>query len=381
MTILLVNPMNDFHANFFAFKLKNRGIPFIELGSFDSNDYSYENDKLIYNDTVIEDITSAYIRGNFMYLPPTLETPYIDTYNEQTRFKSQIEMLHAWIKIGEQRGIHTLNSFVDYSKHLQLYRFIQAGLPVPKTCITNSLKQVKAFAESVGDIIFKPLSGGYYCKEFSTEMMLETQTLNGEPVIFQEYIQGEDIRVYILDGEFLSAHKIGKSNKNSSIDYRTNTDFIKGDANYTLIELPENIKKICAKAASVSGLVFSGIDLKRTENDEFYLLECNSMPHYLDLEFKNEIKITDKLIDFLSKGVEYLNNDLFLEAKISTGLNPEADSIFDYKEVYKKHYEDEKDREGMIILPLNEDQVDEFEEGILDSDGTPFMVVTVKDKE
>src|SRR6478672_7445888 len=104
MTILLVNPMNDFNANFFAFTLKNRGIPFIELGSFDSNDYSYENDKLIYNDTVIEDITSAYIRGNFMYLPPTLETPYIDTYNEQTRFKSQIEMLHAWIKIGEQRG-------------------------------------------------------------------------------------------------------------------------------------------------------------------------------------------------------------------------------------------------------------------------------------
>ena len=148
-----------------------------------------------------------------------------------------------------------------------------------------------------------------------------------------------------------------------------------------MIELPENIKKICAKAASISGLVFSGIDLKRTENDEFYLLECNSMPHYLDLEFKNEIKITDKLIDFLSKGVEYLNNDLFLEAKISTGLNPEADSIFDYKEVYKKHYEDEKDREGMIILPLNEDQVDEFEEGILDSDGTPFMVITVKDKE
>lgn len=377
MTVLLVNPMNDFHANFFAFKLKKRGIPFIELGAFDRNDYTYENGKLIYNGKIVENITSIYVRGNLMYHPPKLNIPFIDTYNEQVRFRSQVEMLQSWIRIEEEQGARTLNSFVNNSKHIQLHKFMKAGLPIPKTCITNSLKQAEKFLEGEGNVVFKPLSGGYYCEKFTKEKMLETQSLNGEPVIFQEYIKGEDVRVYILNGEILSAHKIEK-NVTDSIDYRTDSMFSEGKTTYTLFELPNNIKKICAEAANLSGLIFSGIDLKLTEDGKFYLLECNSMPQYLDVEFKNGVKITDKLIDYLYSDEENPVTGINIEAVLPGNSNQESETIFNYKEIYEKHYNEMKERANTVILPLNKDQVDEYKDVIFTPED-PFVCVTVKE--
>ena len=198
MTLLIFNPMNDFHCNYLIHFLKKRNNSFIELGPFHLNEYSFCDNKLIYNDMVIENVDSIYIRSQMIFTPEALEHTYLDTYQEQMKFKSRLENLSSWLQIMKHQGVRMINPPEDHSKYLQLYKLIQEGIPMPQTCITNSGNQIERFKQATGRIVYKPLIGGYYCRELSDDTIHEWKaTKLDEPAIFQEFIEGVDIRVYV----------------------------------------------------------------------------------------------------------------------------------------------------------------------------------------
>lgn len=364
MSLLIFNPVNDFHCNYLIYKLKKRHIPFIELGSLHCNEYSFRDNQLIYNGKLIENVSSIYIRGNMLFTPTNLDAPYLDTYNEYISFKSQIENLRCWLKIMELNGVRMINPPEENAKYLQLYKLMNANLPIPKTCITNSYRELEIFMKSVGEtLVYKPLTGGYFCRKFSKEDLLNMEaSIFKEPVIFQEFIEGKDIRVYVLNGKVISAHEIQSNIKKSTVDYRTDPLFQNGHLNYKNINLPSKIQSLCIEAVKILGLEFSGLDFKLTSRGDFYLLECNSMPMYLDLEIKNGIKITDYIIDFLNYNHIEKEDTTFREAIYTNAKeNPrDKENIFDYKKIYEDFYNQQRQKQQLVILPINKYQKKEL---------------------
>jgi len=379
MTVLIFNPMNDFHCNFLIYKLKIRNIPFVELGSFHCNEYSYRGNQLIYNGKVIENISSIYIRGNMLFTPTDIEISYLDTYNDYISFKSQIDSLRCWLNIMKLKGVKMINPPEDNSKYLQLFKLNDADLPIPKTCITNSSKELETFMESVGEsLVYKPLTGGYFCRKLNKDDLLKMKnSIFKEPIIFQEFIEGKDIRVYVLNGKVISAHEIQNDFK-QSIDYRTDPLFHSGHLNYRTIDLPSEIQDLCINAVQMLGLEFSGLDFKLDNKGDFYLLECNSMPMYLDLEFKSGIKITDHIINFLDDCIEK-ENTTFEEAVYIKNKEDKED-IFDYKIIYEDFYNQQRQINKLVILPVNEEQKNKLKKYNKGIKGENCIILSVDEK-
>lgn len=380
MTICIVNPMNDIHCNYMILKLKERGIPYIELGPLEKNEYTFQNGKLFYNRTYIdfESISSVFLHGNISFSPKNLNDSYIDTYNQQILLQAQVENLRIWLKILHDRGVTIINPPVDTSKYYQLFRLIDAQIPIPQTCITNSYYELQNFVSKVGQVVFKPLTGGYYCREVNHSVLEFLRDTPSEPIIFQEYIKGLDIRVYLLNGEVISSHIL--ENNNDYLDYRQNPAFSTSEYQYTPINLPDYVIKFCANAANILGLHFTGIDLKLDEKGNYYLIECNSRPVYMDAEMKLKAPITDKLIDAL----ENTKSQCILLKKPTLHLNTTEDSyknsLFNFQDILTMDYKKRAMKKTEVIVPLNEEQMADIKK-MKEHENSKYMIVTVDNSE
>lgn len=86
------------------------------------------------------------------------------------------------------------------------------------------------------------------------------------------------------------------------------------------------------------------------------------MPMYLDLEIKNGIKITDYIIDFLNYNHIEKEDTTFREAIYTNAKeNPrDKENIFDYKKIYEDFYNQQRQKQQLVILPINKYQKKEL---------------------
>ncbi|MBM3275501.1 MAG: hypothetical protein FJZ00_10125, partial [Candidatus Sericytochromatia bacterium] len=104
------------------------------------------------------------------------------------------------------------NSF----KLRQLHLFREAGLPLPRTLVSNDPARVRAFVAEQGDVIYKPVAGGALARRWEPGDEARLDSLREGPVIFQECVAGTNLRVHVLGGEVISAGAIASE----SLDYR-----------------------------------------------------------------------------------------------------------------------------------------------------------------
>lgn len=365
MTILIVNPMNDIHCQHMMNRMQELEIEYRELGSPREHDYALLDGVLFYDGEPIREISSVFYRSVMSHNPEyfTLEDPY--RYEAQIQFAARGEAVRNWLSLLHEMGAKVINSPVNTSKYYQLAMLHRAGIPLPRTCITSSPDVVRDFVNRVGgQAVYKPLPGGSFCRRVENELLEKLASGMEEPIIFQEEIAGKDVRVNILDGRVLSAHIIVTSDQNI-LDYRTDPDYGNGLTRYQEIHLPDEVIRFCVKAMSILGIRFSGIDLRLTPDQRFVLLECNSMPAYLDIELKTQAAITDGLIaDLIDHDVIMLPETmLFDPIHISSPRrngSKVATSIFPYYEVMKNWSEQMLAQQGRVILPLNEEQKKQF---------------------
>ena len=135
------------------------------------------------------------------------------------------------------------------------------------------------------DVIFKPLMGGAITRALDAQTLPELPSVVTSPVIFQERIEGDDLRIMICGDEIVSSVAIVTPAQH--LDFRDDPAYSGGDAQYRHVELPDAIKTFCRKAARECGLLFAGIDIKhKPGSDDWVFLELNSSPIYLDVEIK-----------------------------------------------------------------------------------------------
>lgn len=194
------------------------------------------------------------------------------------KYKERNTLIAALLYRWEDLGVplyNPLSAQRNITKPYQLARLAAAGLPVPRTLWTNDPDAVRRFAG--GDsVIYKPVAGGASTKVLQErDLTLERLAkLRAAPVTFQELLPGDDIRVYVVDGQVVARLRI----LTDAIDFRQNETAIEP------VELPIEVERYCVEATRVLGLRFTGMDLKADRSGVLKILELNPSAMFLGFD-------------------------------------------------------------------------------------------------
>ncbi len=249
--------------------------------------------RYLYRGADLEDVKSFYLRTIPAAYAPAMDHDgelvlYEDWFERYMHQRERATFYVAWLLALQHRGCRLVNgphaaSVLQY-KPFQLHALRSLGARVPRTLITNDPEAVRAFHTEVKDVIFKPLMGGAMTRALDDETLTDLPKVVTSPVIFQERIEGDDLRIMIVDDEIVSSVAIVTPEQH--LDFRADPAYSGGEAAYRPVELPDPVKAFCRQAARECGLLFAGIDLKHKAGGEWVFLELNSSPIYLDVELK-----------------------------------------------------------------------------------------------
>jgi len=308
MRIAIVGAENEIHCLHMKKMLEHKGASVLTIDTIkfpDEATLSVFPDRVTYQGKPIDDINAYYVRTVFYSHPPyDLEARRAETdvdmnnwYVEYTAERERQSHLLSWLLITTLQGkavINPIASFdLHYAKNYQLHLLEKAGIRVPATLVTNDERDLLAFMKRFKSVVYKPVAGGAACKRLEKADLTRERLgrLKSAPVLFQEEIVGENIRVYVIDDEVVSANII----------YTDAVDFRGSEKAFERIVLPETVKKMCVKAVNVCGMKFSGIDLKRDLKGSYCLLECNPSAMYVGMVQATGDPIDELLADYLIK--------------------------------------------------------------------------------
>lgn len=197
-------------------------------------------------------------------------------------------------------SLRVMNSpFAEKSNFTKLYHSISlasiSGWCTPRTCLTSNKSRAVEFINSCDErVIFKGASGiKTWATIYESQKHLERlSSLSFCPVLFQELIEGPDVRVHVV-GENIFAELI----ESTEVDYR-----ISHTNKHTQIELPKDISLGCINLSKNIGIPFCGIDFKiQRSTGIWFFLEVNSMPCFQGYDKRTGGKISKALVDWLTQ--------------------------------------------------------------------------------
>jgi glutathione synthase/RimK-type ligase-like ATP-grasp enzyme len=266
--VVLVGAREDLHLQDVARRLGVEGVKAVVVDTLAFPDgtklsLTEDLDGIIVDGVRVGRPAAVYLRG----LHATL-----------TAFREKATLLNGLVGRWEQLGVPMYNPVSsDWVRHkpVQLAALRAAGLPVPRTLWSNDPDAVRRFAAG-GRVAYKPVNGGAATRELLPEDLTDERlaALSAAPVTFQELLPGEDLRVYVLDGEVIASLRI----VTSALDFRQNEERLER------VELPPEVASQCVKACEVLGLRWTGLDLKRGLDGELKFLELNGSAMFLGFD-------------------------------------------------------------------------------------------------
>lgn len=241
-------------------------------------------------------------------LPSPLVTPEpgegpADVARRSFVAQERLQLALAALAAAEARGARVLNPLASQpfeSKPHQLACLAREGLPIPRTVATSLPLAAERFVEALavegGEAVVKPLLGGATARRVDAAARARLGTLGPGPVLLQERIVGEDVRVTVVAGDIVSAVVIASE----TLDYRDDPEYAAGRARYQTVELDDEGRSLALAAARACAHAVSGVDLKRTPTGRWVILEANSAPAWLDIEEKTGAAITAAVLDALA---------------------------------------------------------------------------------
>ena len=195
----------------------------------------------------------------------------------------------------------------DAAKIIQMFRFAQNGIPIPKTyyAVSFSKKQLRNAVKFLGfPLIVKRCNtsqgaGVFMAKNFKElETMIEkisSDNLKGD-TFFQEFLPNDfEYRIFVTGNEVGAAEKKIRTKRN---EFRNNVFLGAREEFIDISTVKKSILSIAIKASTISGIQISGVDVIES-NGKPVVFEANSCPGLtLDEKISPEIK---SLSDYLKK--------------------------------------------------------------------------------
>jgi glutathione synthase/RimK-type ligase-like ATP-grasp enzyme len=218
-----------------------------------------------------------------------------DWHTTLVAFREKAAVLQGVLGRWEALGVPLYNSPASdwrTPKPTQLALLGAAGLPVPRTLWTNDAEAVRRFAAG-GRVAYKPVAGGAETRELLAEDLTDVRlgALAGAPVTFQELLPGEDVRVYVVDGEVVASLRV----EGRALDYRGH------EARVEAVALPPEVARQCVRAAEVLGLRWTGMDLKRGADGVLRFLELNGSAMFLGFDARAGTEVLGHLTRALAR--------------------------------------------------------------------------------
>jgi glutathione synthase/RimK-type ligase-like ATP-grasp enzyme len=193
---------------------------------------------------------------------------------------------------------------LDEAAHRKPYQWSvagQVGLSLPRTLVTNSPDRALEFVTSVGvgRTVFKAFLA-------STAAWRETRLVREDdlaridsvryaPVIFQEYVEGVDLRITVVD-DVMYAAEIDATRTTYPVDMR----MVVGEAMVRPVDLPPDVSAALRRLMRRLGLVYGAIDMRRRPDGTYVFFEVNPAGQWLFVEERTGQPISRAVADALT---------------------------------------------------------------------------------
>lgn len=249
-------------------------------------------------------VTGACYFTHFLIEHPFLMAEYyeLDDCSVETLFEylEKYALLTSLLRIENTRGKLLINPpdayYLHHIKPYQLRELDRYDIPTPRSIsTTDPATATEYFGRD--QVVRKPLSGHLTAELVDPATQEELQ----RPMYtYQEYVSGEDIRVYVLGGTVIGAYRVEtRGMPEATIDYRGY------ESKITRVDLNSEQRCICEQVADLLEVRFCAIDCKlpppETTKESIVVLECNPNPGFVAVE---ESVGTDEITETL---LEYIN--------------------------------------------------------------------------
>ncbi|RJS96769.1 RimK family alpha-L-glutamate ligase [Halococcus sp. IIIV-5B] len=251
------------------------------------------------------EITGVYVMSHHLFkiynkrFKESLEKNLLPVIRQLREYRAMFESL---CQILEYRGATVIPLLRNHNwqgrKPWQLFLYDDEKIPTPKTIFSNERGEVETFFEQHGRVVYKPVSWGGVPHELSYNDLDDDRIdkLATAPVQFQEFIDGEDLRVYVLSDEVIGSIKY------SSQSFSFKVDMKRGDSDEIDVEdatISEDIEATAIRAAQSAGLIFGAADIRRRPDGTHVLLELNETPRIAPADIRANQDIADSLAKIL----------------------------------------------------------------------------------
>jgi MvdC family ATP-grasp ribosomal peptide maturase len=190
------------------------------------------------------------------------------------------------------------------NKQRQLRIAVGAGLPIPRTLVTNDPAAARQFFEETGGRmvakLLRPLtvsmnaaSDFVYTSQVSAEDLADAETLRHSPMVFQELIpKARELRVAWVAGEAFTGALDASDTLRGQTDWRRAAP---EECRWQAAELPAEVSRGLRSLMSELGLAFGAIDLICTPAGEYVFLEVNPAGEWGMLERDLNLPIADAI--------------------------------------------------------------------------------------
>ena len=171
----------------------------------------------------------------------------------------------------------------------------EAGLPIPRTLITNDRERLAGFLPDQSGVV-KPINGGGYCEPLA-EVLKHTPVKDGRaaaPAIVQDRLVPPEIRVYIIGDRYFAFNMVSPE-----LDYRSTQN-----CRVEPTDVPSGLTDGYGKLLTRLGLDFAAADFKTCpETGQLLFLEVNNGPMFAGFDRASNGKLCDAMIETLVSGV------------------------------------------------------------------------------
>lgn len=175
----------------------------------------------------------------------------------------------------------------------QLQKIRTQGIRVPEIIVSNDFRRVQAFFSMTEEqLLYRP--SGWNNSSWNLgqidDIGRHISDLPGTPVEYQENIQGDEVRAYVI-GDSVFAGVV--ESEASDFTGTLGGDYVRP------VELPQEAKRTCLRAAAALELVFCAIDMRITPEGEFAVIDVEANPLFMHFEQTTRLPISDRLVELL----------------------------------------------------------------------------------
>lgn len=294
--VIILGAQNDYHANHMLDACRKRGhdARLFDTSLFPSQhtiswDPGSGHGQLSLNG---QNISFEQIKSVFW---STLSSPVSNT--EQTAMQVALTDSQSMLRtFFAQPTFKWCNSWYVYDFHKvkprQLELAAKLGAKIPETYTGNDAQEVGKFVAAHTRVLFKPVYGGAHATLVDPSQLTQSHlsiALKQAPVTLQNYIDGTNIRTFVIDNDVFSAEI-----RSTQVDFRRHHK-----VPHFCIDTPEPVRRLALLITESFGMRWTAIDWRRDLNGRYYFLEANPSPMFIHFEKITRYRITDRLVSLL----------------------------------------------------------------------------------